>query len=94
MAEMKYPTVTVTHDGERSRYDYDTAPEHLTEGTYALVPVPDGERMVVVVTEGGRWPTEVIRAMAGGFILGPGETAGENARDMLDAVVSLAEGET
>lgn len=34
----------------------------LRPGTYALVRVPAGERMVVVVTEGGEWPEEKVRA--------------------------------
>ena len=94
MGEMRYLTVTSDVSGFLVSEDDPYTPAGIFEPltTYALVPVPPGERMVVVVTEDGAWPTEVIRAMAWGFIMGPGETASENARDMLDAVVSLAEG--
>jgi hypothetical protein len=78
MAEMRYPTVTVVEGQVTQYDDHgepiqpygvvtggaiEPGPQAmLSPGTYALVRVPAGERMVVVVTEGGEWPEEKVRA--------------------------------
>jgi hypothetical protein len=56
----------------------------LRPGTYALVPIPEGERMVVVVTEGGKWPEWAVTGSGTGADLGY-----DWMREVLDA---LAEG--
>jgi hypothetical protein len=99
MGEMKYPTVVVTRfldDGQIvvAVTDAGDDGDDSTVGTgfgialgesFRLVPVPQGERMVVVVTEGGEWPKDaqasILLFARGGFA--------QTAAQVLDA---LAEG--
>jgi hypothetical protein len=100
MAERKYPTVTVVEGQVTQYDDHgepiqpygvvtggaiEPGPQAmLSPGTYALVRVPAGERMVVVVTEGGKWPEWAVTGSGTGADLGY-----DWMREVLDA---LAEG--
>ena len=62
--------------------------------TYPDFDDPEAPKCRACGGSGMTWPAEVLRIMAGGFIMGPGQTAGENARDMLDALVAAQTGDT
>jgi hypothetical protein len=60
----------------------------------ALVPVPEDERMVVVVTEGGKWPEEQVEAISD--IIDQWESGGFNimwqaVRAILNALADMGE---
>jgi hypothetical protein len=91
MGERKYPIVECiecdgsgieginTDDGSSTVCDWCGGP-----GRVVLVPVPEDERMVVVVTEGGKWPEWAVTGSGTGADLGY-----DWMREVLDA---LAEG--
>ena len=92
---MKYPIVTLVE-----KYDppmvvaentdvigtcYDEGPYwYIDPGTYALVAIPENERMAVVVTEGGEWPDRFVAEFSPW--LDPHSEGGGAVRSVLDAL--------
>ena len=75
MAEGKYATVIFEAN----------SPEG-TGRRYAMVAVPEGERMVVVVTEGGKWPEDEVFRVVWGLAMAASGPMYDRAVAFLDAL--------